>query len=237
MVPKTGSTVLVAAFSRFLKCRGDAHSPFHVNFHPQSYRPCSLATLRDPCERIVSQFDHLKNSYHWAGVHGYNDDPKHCVKPAPLSWDSKPAAHNASAILNESRAAWLYTPHCRSHWLHRTLTVETFVSQLRSHWASEILQLEPKKAASSGPIRHMVITLPQHLWIGNESFIICNKRITTDVPRVASHFSSCEPDFAAAQDWSDGSHLAHFNISGKTVLTHGSNAWPVLPSVYTLCSH
>ena len=215
MVPKTGSTLLTAAFSRSAKCNTSGR--FHTNFHTQEYTPCSVATLRDPCERIVSQFEHLKNAYHASSSHGYHDDPLHCVAPAPRPLEgidmSRPPP--PISVANGTRAPWLYGPHCRSHWLHRTNKVDAFVQQLQLHWASEILAVTPKKATSPGPIRHMVIALPQSLWLGNSSLIICNKRITSDLPRVANLFG-CHVNLTLAQALSDTKHSVHLNVSGRT---------------------
>ena len=64
-VPKTGSSFL-AALLKFSDCCGK----IRYNFHNHLYMPCGLATLREPCERVVSSYAHLRKLYptHWPGL-------------------------------------------------------------------------------------------------------------------------------------------------------------------------
>ena len=59
MVPKTGSE-----FLHFNMKKACPYTPrANTRFHTQLYSPCSVASLRDPCERLHSIFAHLKNKY------------------------------------------------------------------------------------------------------------------------------------------------------------------------------
>ena len=59
MVPKTGSEFL--HFNMKKACPSTPRA--NTRFHTQLYSQCSVASLRDPCERLHSIFAHLKNKY------------------------------------------------------------------------------------------------------------------------------------------------------------------------------
>ena len=99
MVPKTGSRSLLAlancpGYVRYRTTRkaNGRKPPNKVWFHNMAYRDCSIATLRDPCERAVSIFRHLKERYPVSQA-----EPKYCkfnATPAcPQHW-----LHNATTV-------------------------------------------------------------------------------------------------------------------------------------------
>ena len=116
----------------------------HVWMHSQPYRPCSLATLRDPCERISSIFRHLKERY------PQRSTTQHYCKY--LTLNGTPG-----------------TPACTTHWLHNAINISTFVALLAEHGGAASLawrwlRVEAEAPPSSTPTavagtRVLVITV------------------------------------------------------------------------------
>ena len=174
MVPKTGSSTLhaLAGCPNYMQNADGSRLPMkerHVWMHSQPYRPCSLATLRDPCERISSIFRHLKERY------PQRSTTQHYCKY--LTLNGTPG-----------------TPACTTHWLHNATNISTFVELLAEHW-SEILHHKLQDESSSK--RHMVIAMPQHLWIGQYSRIVCTPQLTSDMPLLARELGGCAKEEAA----------------------------------------
>lgn len=186
MVPKTGSSVLTAAFAQ--GCRvtkgNQTITTARIRFHNTLYVPCSVATLREPCERIVSQFEHLKARYSNPSVQGARHG---CVpEPTPQAWTPTGEPHN-NAAMNRTRAPG-YGPQCREHWLHRTPNVSVFISQLRARWRSEVLPLDASNLGAHST-RHMIVLIPQHRWLGNGSLVVCSSQLSAQALTLARRLS------------------------------------------------
>ena len=133
MVPKTGSSLT----ADFIKISGVASGPssrcngrIQWHFHPTLYTPCSLATLREPCSRIISIYAHLRERY-------------------PKSWPGT------------------------------AKTVNEFVVALHKHWR----EIHNRKISNwPAPDRHLVVAMPQYLWIGNASKVVCTERLDELLP-------------------------------------------------------
>ena len=165
MVPKTGSRALntLAFCPRYRELANLTRAKLldnRVHMHSQLYIDCSLATLRDPCERLVSIFRHLKERY---------------------------SPSRASSHWCRFRS----TPACSTHWIHNASTVVKFVPLLRDNWA-EIIGHSTKDEYSTK--RHLIVAMPQYLWIGPLSRIICSQRLQQELPKLARTFGGCDPD-------------------------------------------
>lgn len=223
MNPRSGSTLLVTAFKR---CGKSVAIP---RYHAYTYRPCSIVSLRDPCERVVSQFVHIKESY-GRGIMGENAGGDHgpCKEPElkAFAGDGNDGEHwNDKHRVNHT----LYAPHCTNHWLHRVHTVEQFVEQLQMRWKSEIINLTPRDSAHR--IRHMLVNLPQFWWIGKGSLIMCTPTLTRDLPRYAEllNCSSLATQLHDAQVEANWNHQAHINASHNAYpLAHRRPGWDTM---------
>ena len=133
-VPKTGSSFASAVLSESNCC-----GRVQWRFHSHLYRPCSIATLREPCRRAVSSYAHLRTLYprHWPG---------------------------AAADVNE------------------------YVEALAQHWN---LVAYHNPSETTGLKHHLTLAMPQHLWIGNASRVICNERLTQELPAVFRSVGCC----------------------------------------------
>ena len=147
MVPKTGSRTLI----KLNECPR-YHRRGLIHLHATAYVPCSLATLREPCERVVSVFKHLYELYHGRTM-------------------SKYCAHAASP-----------SPVCPAHWFHRAAHVDDFVDLLAANW-DEVLGHDMRNVVNSA--RHRVVAMPQYLWIGRLSHVVCTPRLADELPALA----------------------------------------------------
>ena len=102
-VPKTGSSFL-AALLKFSDCCGK----IRYNFHNSLYKPCSLATLREPCERVLSSYAHLRTVYptHWPGLAKTADE---FVIQLEAHW-SQISSHNVKATSGHQHHLILAVP-------------------------------------------------------------------------------------------------------------------------------
>ena len=168
MVPKTGSRSLhllaqCPGYVQYQRTRQNKTladrqgTPNVVWMHSMAYRPCSIATLRDPCERIGSRFRHLKERY----------PPQR----ASQHW-----------------CKYSSTPACTTHWLHNATNLDSFVQLLGQHWP-EIRDHNHMHEFSTK--RHLVIAMPQSLWIGGWSRILCTPRITSELAPLARDIGAC----------------------------------------------
>lgn len=64
MNPKTGGSTLARFSTCMNHCKTHENVKFITHFHTTLYTPTYYVTLRDPCERTLSAFHHLKNTYH-----------------------------------------------------------------------------------------------------------------------------------------------------------------------------
>ena len=159
MVPKTGSRSLIALG----KCPSyrHSHSQGRIHLHKTTYMPCTLATLREPCERVVSIFRHLKERY------------------------PKERTNDKYCMFHET------TPACSKHWLHKADNVSAFVSLLEAHW-SQLLHHCMTDMISSR--RHILVAMPQHIWIGKYSRVTCTSELTAQMPNLVEEFGGCPRD-------------------------------------------
>ena len=139
-VPKTGGSLMSEFITRFrpnpdrLYCNGRVQ----LHDHTQLYMPCSFATLREPCSRVVSSYAHLRHVY------------------------------------NKTRGLGKFVRQ-----ICQAKTVNEYVVALHAHWR-EIFN----RNITTWPARdrHLVLAMPQHLWIGNASKVICTDRLDELLP-------------------------------------------------------
>ena len=73
-----------------------------------------------------------------------------------------------------------FSKQCADHWAVNTQSVDQFVLRLRDHW-SEVLSFERRDYFS----RHITVAHPQSLYIGNQSWVLCTERLSTELPKLA----------------------------------------------------
>jgi hypothetical protein len=170
MVPKAGSRTLVKLgnCTRYQEERAK-HRP-RIHLHGVAYQPCTIASLREPCERAVSIFKHMYELYHGRAKREY------CTYAA--------------------------TPVCTTHWFHRATHVDEFAALLRDNF-EEVLAHNMNDLRSSK--RHRVVVMPQYLWLGGLSHVVCTPRLDEELPALASRFGcvngtkcACAEQFATA---------------------------------------
>ena len=156
-VPKTGSTHFLfglrsACNTSFVDLLWD-----HQAIAADGCSRTSLATLREPCERLWSSYRHLKQ----AMTPSYSNT--HCR----------------------------YTPQrCAGHWVHGVTSADELVQEVRSRWREILgypLSLSRRTGSwARGFSKHEVVLLPQALWLGNFSAVVCTPNIDLALPRLAS---------------------------------------------------
>ena len=171
MNPKTGSRTLgaLAHCPVYFARKDPAHlkrkdREYFFHYHSMLYQPCTLATLREPCDRVVSIFDHLSELYH------NRAGRQMCKYP--------------------------FSPACPSHWLHNATSVDRFVTLLaeREIW-EEVVGHDTNDTSSSR--RHLVVALPQYLWLGNASRVVCTPRLSAEFVRLAVEYGGCASNASA----------------------------------------
>lgn len=156
-VPKAASTLVLHSVAQ--ACNASGHNPTALWDHQappiNSCKEVGIATLREPCDRIVSIYRHLLEKY----------------TPAP------PAAH---CLI--SRAAG-HT--CRRHWVHQAETVDAFVGLLRQRWATVLghpaLTLIHHRANTMDLFgKHITVAVPQAIYLSNNFTVVLCARGSGD---------------------------------------------------------
>ena len=151
MVPKTGCESTIAYFDIGRSCDDRRDTPIDFGgqrrSHWRFYTPCSIANLREPCERIQSAFRHL-----------------HCMYSPFSIWCAKPK----------------YRKRCGAHWIHRIRTVDAF-AQVLLEQKSSLFSLRNATYFD----RHITVTLPQSMYIGEQSWVLCTAQLQTELPALA----------------------------------------------------
>ena len=114
MAPKTGSEYLGSYLRHACgrdRVQTHLHGTTYCNASACSSR-CSIATLREPCARVVSQFDHMRRTYQLFHTVRCRGNRTHFYDPGTRM----PSAH------------------CHQHWLHTSFTVDEYVRRLDQHW-------------------------------------------------------------------------------------------------------
>ena len=155
-VPKTGSTAFLSGLVQ--ACNTSAADPLwdHQAIAPLSCQRASLATVREPCARLVSSFRHLKRAMtlSYANAH-CRHTPNRCTG----HWVH--GVHDADGFVAAVRSRW-------SELLGYPLSL----TRRTGVWAR-------------GFVKHEVVLLPQTLWIGNFSLVTCTPSIGEELPRLA----------------------------------------------------
>jgi len=161
-VPSTGSTTFTGKLATACG-NSSATSGRRVNTLWSHQAPtsshcgeASVATLHDPCRRVVTIYTAFLNVYgaDFAGCHF-----------APST--------------------------CKSHWVHRAANVNEFVAELERHWPMIMgvgsLSLTSAMSKAKTPIlaKHMVVAVPQSLYIGSHTVLLCTPCIDAQLPRFA----------------------------------------------------
>ena len=166
MVPKSGCESAVYYFGATICAPHQRHrgvgfgagskSGFGTPSHYRFYEPCSIAQLREPCDRAVSVFRHLKCMYSlW--------------RPSALQHGTMWCKRD---IVTRKR--------CENHWIHGVASADAFALALRDRWPS-LLSLEHVDLFE----RHLIVAMPQSMYIGPRSWVLCTHRLETDLPDLA----------------------------------------------------
>ena len=70
---------------------------------------------------------------------------------------------------------------CRSHWVHQAANFDEFVPLLKVHWSSVLGHI----IVTRGISRHLVLAMPQFLWIGQATRVLCTNRFSAEVNATA----------------------------------------------------
>jgi hypothetical protein len=183
MVPKTGSRTLIqlGMCPRYQDWR-NPHRRDRIHFHSEGYLPCSIATLREPCERIVSVYKHMYELYHRRTVQSY------CM--------------------------YRPTPVCTTHWFHRATHVDEFVSLLRENW-EEVLGHAMHDVRGSA--RHMIVNMPQYLWFGRLSHVVCTPQLDAAMPVLAARYGCAKPcaQSSSTRAWASDGQFSGCALAGR----------------------
>ena len=112
----------------------------------------SVTVIREPCERLVSQYRHFE-----------------------ILWGLK----------------------LKSHWVRHAPDADAFVGLLRQHWstiyANPLLPFAntsdgslPRNYLTTGREKHDVTLLPQALWVGNYTYVICLPQLASAMPALTA---------------------------------------------------
>ena len=140
MAPKTGSEFLISSMKS--ACPSNPHAA--TKFHTKLYRPCSVVSLRDPCERLHSTFAHLINKY-----------------------PSNNSCHSGGVFT------------CPTHWINHVQSVDEFAYAVRDHW--DTIRAHDTRDMRSKQRKDYILLQPQHIWVGNLSYVTCQNRLSDDV--------------------------------------------------------
>ena len=140
MAPKTGSEFLIASMKS--ACPSNPHA--NTKFHTKLYRPCSVVSLRDPCERLHSTFAHLINKY-----------------------PSNNSCHSGGVFT------------CPTHWINHVQSVDDFAYAVRDHW--DTIRAHDTRDVHTKQRKDYILLQPQHIWVGNLSYVTCQNRLSDDV--------------------------------------------------------
>ena len=161
-VPSTGSTSFL--FRMNAACRdsfatsGRLVEPLWDHQAPSSAtcHEASISTLQDPCKRIVTVYAALSDAFNPSG-----------------------------SICQRSPDT------CRTHWIHSVGNVDGFVRALEGNWAAIMgvgsLSLTRHSSKARFPIltKHLIIAVPQSLYIGNFSLVVCTPCMDVRLPSFA----------------------------------------------------
>ena len=149
-VPKAGSTSFTDMIA---SACGKSHASLSTLW-AHEVRPAdtcagqSVTVIREPCERLVSQYRHFE-----------------------ILWGLK----------------------LKSHWVRHAPDADAFVGLLRQHWSeiygNRLLPFSnisdgslPRNYLTTGREKHDVTLLPQALWVGNFTYVICLDRLAEAMP-------------------------------------------------------
>ena len=98
-----------------------------------------------------------------------------------------------------SRAVATYA-HLRlvysSHWPGLAADVNEYVMELERHW-SKIVHHHAKD--TSGMSHHLVLAMPQYLWVGNASRVLCSSDLNQSLPSAFRSLGCCRVPNSTAQ--------------------------------------
>ena len=140
MAPKTGSEFLISS----MKSACPSNPRANTKFHTKLYRPCSVVSLREPCERLHSTFAHLINKY-----------------------PSNNSCHSGGVFT------------CPTHWINHVQSVDDFAYAVRDHW--DTIRAHDTRDMHSKQRKDYILLQPQHIWVGNLSYVTCQNRLSDDV--------------------------------------------------------
>ena len=131
-----------------------------ASFHNGLYTPCSIASMREPCSRARSAFGHLRAE---------------CLRICNLR---VPFNRSTPGSLSSCAASEVTACHLSNH-----ATFLEYAKYLESHWQKAVM----KMPLVVRDIRRVnVVVLPQYLWVGNASQIVCTERMDAELPKVAA---------------------------------------------------
>ena len=156
-VPKSASTTFSSFAEGCNELLRDPHLFFQHEAPPSdSCREASVATLREPCERFVSMYRQLETNF---------------------AYDTPLCRY--------------YKRECHMHFVHLASNVSDFVRLVRARWLSllgtpsiSLDTMPPRGIGTSLLLKHGILAVPQALWIGNYSVVLCVPSLTEEMARL-----------------------------------------------------
>ena len=205
-VPKTGSTTLASSLRG--ACNASVATVLfkHEMVASASYDNPSIVSLREPCDRLISIFRHMRAAY---------------------DTGRSPVCRHAAA-------------KCSRHWVHSAENADAFVALLQRHWHELLPRRRPSPSvvwpsALDADAAHrqnsvvstpLMVALPQVLWVGNFSVVLCTHELDTQLVPLARQLG-CLNDRAGQEgtafrrfapldlhaDGRSGRRVAHHNVA------------------------
>lgn len=159
--------------------------------HWRFYTNCSIAIVREPCSRVASIYRHLKCMYSKHASYAREEASNFQTPDGYASLYSRRPVRQSCTCVRPTcrRPPWCHRGYhqlCRQHWIHTTNSIDDFVLALRDRWA-DVLDLRRRHYFD----RHLTIALPQSMYIGPRSWVLCTEHLSSDLPVVAREL--CPP--------------------------------------------
>lgn len=118
----------------------------------------------------------------------------HCTPKCRINWNFHNVLYTpcSLATLREpcSRIRSIYS-HLREEYPHTWLDqpdINAFVAALKANWHT----ITSHKIVTQGRSKNLVLAMPQYLWIGNASRVVCTERMDAELPGFFGSIGCCQ---------------------------------------------